>query len=162
MTPGRLLDIYERIADAPDAITRLRRFVLDLAVRGKLAPQDPRDEPASELLKRIAKEKRQLGIKIVAVAGVRTPDLPLGWAATTLGSYAIDVFTGPFGSMLHQSDYIVGGVPLVNPSHMKDDRIECDPRVSVSESFAQRMSSYALVAATLSWQDVEKWAGLRW
>jgi len=60
MTPERLLVYYEKIADAPDAIARLRRFVLDLAVRGKLVPQDPDDEPASELLKRIAAEKARL------------------------------------------------------------------------------------------------------
>ena len=57
MNAERLLAHYERLADAPDAIQRLRRFVLDLAVRGKLVPQDPKDEPASELLKRIAAEK---------------------------------------------------------------------------------------------------------
>ena len=57
MTPERLLACYDKVADAPDAVARLRRFVLDLAVRGKLVAQDPRDEPASELLKRIAKEK---------------------------------------------------------------------------------------------------------
>jgi type I restriction enzyme S subunit len=60
MNPERLLAHYERIADAPDAVPRLRRFILDLAVRGKLVPQDPNDEPASELLKRIAKEKARL------------------------------------------------------------------------------------------------------
>ena len=60
MNAERLLAHYERIADAPDAIPRLRRFILDLAVRGKLVPQDPNDEPASELLKRIAKEKARL------------------------------------------------------------------------------------------------------
>ena len=60
MNPERLLAHYERIADAPDAIARLRRFVLDLAVRGKLVPQDASDEPASELLKRIAAEKARL------------------------------------------------------------------------------------------------------
>ena len=60
MTPDRLLGHYERIADAPDAVARLRRFILDLAVRGKLVPQDANDEPASELLKRIAKEKARL------------------------------------------------------------------------------------------------------
>lgn len=60
MTPERLLAHYEKIADAPDAIARLRRFILDLAVRGKLVPQNPSDEPASELLKRIAAEKARL------------------------------------------------------------------------------------------------------
>ena len=57
MNAERLLAQYEHIADAPDATPRLRRFVLDLAVRGKLVLQDPNDEPASELLKRVAKEK---------------------------------------------------------------------------------------------------------
>ncbi len=60
MNAERLLAHYERIADAPDAVPRLRRFVLDLAVRGKLVEQDPNDEPASELLKRIAAEKARL------------------------------------------------------------------------------------------------------
>ena len=35
-----------------DAVPRLRRFVLDLAVRGKLVEQNPNDEPAAALLKR--------------------------------------------------------------------------------------------------------------
>ena len=53
MNPAPLLAYYERIADAPDAIARLRRLVLDLAVRGKLVPQEASDEPALELLQRI-------------------------------------------------------------------------------------------------------------
>ena len=60
MNADRLLAHYERIADAPDTVPRLRRFVLDLAVRGKLVDQDPNEEPAAELLKRIAKEKARL------------------------------------------------------------------------------------------------------
>ena len=60
MNADRLLAVYDRVVETPDAITRLRRFVLDLAVRGKLVEQDPRDEPASELLKRIATEKARL------------------------------------------------------------------------------------------------------
>ena len=47
MTADRLLALYDRVAAAPDAVSRLRRFVLDLAVRGKLVEQDPADEPAS-------------------------------------------------------------------------------------------------------------------
>ncbi len=53
MSPQRLLQHFDRISEAPDAVARLRRFILDLAVRGKLVEQDPNDEPAAELLKRI-------------------------------------------------------------------------------------------------------------
>ena len=41
-------------------IKKLRELILELAVRGKLVPQDPNDEPAYELLKRIAAEKAEL------------------------------------------------------------------------------------------------------
>jgi type I restriction enzyme S subunit len=60
MNAELLLEHYERIAEAPNAIARLRRFILDLAVRGKLVEQDPNDEPASELLTQIAAERAQL------------------------------------------------------------------------------------------------------
>ena len=55
-----LLRHFDRIGEAPDAIPRLRRFILDLAVRGKLVEQNPKDEPAEELLKRILTEKERL------------------------------------------------------------------------------------------------------
>jgi type I restriction enzyme, S subunit len=60
MNPERLLQHFDRISEAPDAIPRLRRFILDLAVRGKLVEQDPSDEPVAELLKRIEMEKARL------------------------------------------------------------------------------------------------------
>ena len=60
MNTERLLQHFERISEAPDAIPRLRQFILDLAVRGKLVEQDPNDEPAAELLKRIQAEKARL------------------------------------------------------------------------------------------------------
>jgi type I restriction enzyme S subunit len=72
MNAERLLAHYERIADAPDAVPQLRRFILDLAVRGNLVLQDPNDEPASELLKRIAAEKARL-----VKAGKITKEKPL-------------------------------------------------------------------------------------
>ena len=46
MSPKQLLAYFDRIAEAPGAVSRLRRFILDLAVRGKLVEQDPSDEPA--------------------------------------------------------------------------------------------------------------------
>ena len=49
MTLERLLTHYDKICDAPDAIPRLRRFILDLAVRGKLVDQDQKRRTCSEL-----------------------------------------------------------------------------------------------------------------
>ena len=63
MNPAQLLAHFDRISDAPDAISRLRRFILDLAVRGKLVEQDPRDEPVSELLKRIEDDARERKVR---------------------------------------------------------------------------------------------------
>lgn len=60
MNPGQLLDHFDRISEAPDAVPRLRSFILDLAVRGKLVEQDRMDEPASELLARIRVEKARI------------------------------------------------------------------------------------------------------
>ena len=78
MNAGRLLAHYEKIADAPNAIPRLRRFILDLAVRGKLVEQDPNDEPASELLKR----------RRVAVSEAGPFKLPESWAWINVGAIA--------------------------------------------------------------------------
>ncbi|MEI7637781.1 MAG: restriction endonuclease subunit S [Syntrophus sp. (in: bacteria)] len=60
MSPNQLLKNFNKISEAPDAVPRLRRFILDLAVRGKLVEQDPNDEPASELLKRIRAKRRHV------------------------------------------------------------------------------------------------------
>jgi type I restriction enzyme, S subunit len=59
-TVTNLPDHLDLIAGAPEGIQKLRGLILELAVRGKLVPQDPNDEPASELLKRIAKERARL------------------------------------------------------------------------------------------------------
>ena len=48
------LNHLPRLTTRPDHIKQLRQTILNLAVRGRLVPQDPNDEPASELLKRIA------------------------------------------------------------------------------------------------------------
>ena len=98
MNADRLLALYEKVAEAPDAVSRLRRFVLDLAVRGKLVAQDASDELASELLKRIAAEKARL-VKAKAIRKPKAvlpldPDdlpfpLPRGWTWTQIAELGI-------------------------------------------------------------------------
>ena len=97
MNVEHLLTHFDRIADAADAVPRLRRFILDLAVRGKLVPQDPNDEPASELLKRIAVAKARL-VKAGDIRKSKIPDeltddekvfaVPGGWCWSRLGNIA--------------------------------------------------------------------------
>ena len=83
MNAERLLQYFDRIAEAPDAIPRLRRFILDLAVRGKLVEQDPNDEPAMELLKQIEIKKAKLVKKVKGLPEVTDDekpfDAPQGW-----------------------------------------------------------------------------------
>ncbi|MFA1661227.1 restriction endonuclease subunit S [Klebsiella quasipneumoniae] len=76
---------------------KLRELILELAVRGKLVPQDPNDEPASELLKRIAVEKAELvkqgKIKkqkpLLRISEDEKPfELPEGWEWITLSEIA--------------------------------------------------------------------------
>jgi type I restriction enzyme S subunit len=79
---------------APDGIKKLRELILTLAMQGRLAPQDPNDQPASELLKEIEAEKQRLvkegKIKapkpLAAIKPEEVPyDLPQGWEWVRLG-----------------------------------------------------------------------------
>ena len=66
-----------------------------------------------------------------------------GWEEKTLEEIA-QIKIGPFGSLLHKSDYILGGVPLVNPIHMVNGHIAIDNNYTISESKAKELSSYRL------------------
>lgn len=86
MKSAKLLTQFDRLCKTPNAVVQLRRFVLDLAVQGKLVRQDLRDEPASAALGRVA--TRLGGPKLEVVAGVSTVapfPPPVGWCWTTLG-----------------------------------------------------------------------------
>lgn len=57
---ARISEHFDTLFTTEASIDALKKTILQLAVMGKLVPQDPNDEPASELLKRIAQEKAQL------------------------------------------------------------------------------------------------------
>ncbi len=86
---------FDLVAQAPGGVARLRELILMLAVQGKLVPQDPSDEPASEFLKKIRAEKDRLieegKIKrdklLAEITDEEEPfDLPEGWAWARLGN----------------------------------------------------------------------------
>ena len=62
---------------------------------------------------------------------------------TTLRDLA-DVQIGPFGSLLHQSDYVSGGVAVINPMHIRGGALEPDPQFSVSARKASTLEPYRL------------------
>lgn len=61
-----------------------------------------------------------------------------------LQSIVDDIRIGPFGTMLHKSDYIDGGIPVINPQHIKSQEIHPSTHVSISEGKANELSSYKL------------------
>ncbi len=67
-----------------------------------------------------------------------------GWVETTLGQATAGVFTGPFGSVLHKSDYVANGIPLVNPAHITETGIEPDLSKTVSRQTAKRLEGYIM------------------
>jgi type I restriction enzyme S subunit len=94
-----LLSNLNLLAAAPGGVARLRELILTLAVQGKLVAQDPKDEPASELLKKIRAEKDRLiaegKIKrdkpLAEIAEEEKPfALPLGWEWVRFGDAAIN------------------------------------------------------------------------
>ncbi|MFZ4809482.1 MAG: restriction endonuclease subunit S [Hyphomicrobiaceae bacterium] len=113
MNVERLLQHYEKIADATDAIARLRRFVLDLAVRGKLVPQDPKDEPASDVgLKIKTRSRGQVQESIEPPFGV-----PAGWAWRAVDTLADQVTDGEHATPPRISE---AQVPLVTAKNVRE------------------------------------------
>ena len=137
----------------PDQIKALRQTILNLAVRGKLVRQDPNDEPASELLKRIAAEKTWLAksgtIRKRKTSEPAAPDslafkLPSGWAAAKFSDVLTELQTGPFGSSLHQNDYEIGGTPVINPASMRDGKIVPVEKMAVGADILERLATFKL------------------
>lgn len=94
-----LLSNLNLLATAPGGVARLRELILTLAVQGKLVPQDPSDEPASELLQRVTANAPARSAKGLKASGdsdeVAKPyELPDGWAWRRLGEIVENMGSG--------------------------------------------------------------------
>ena len=109
-----LIDTLESAKkDLRTSISQAKSKILDLAIHGKLVPQDPNDEPASELLKRINPK---------AVASCDNPhyvgDIPSNWVWTTLGSIG-KWQSGGTPSKMHK-EYYGGNIPWLKTGDLND------------------------------------------
>ena len=68
---------------------------------------------------------------------------PLRWKKVKLSELA-DIKIGPFGSLLHKEDYVTGGHPLVNPSHIINGKIIVDNDLTLTEGKYFELSAYHL------------------
>lgn len=122
----RLAQHFDLLIDRPEAVGALEQTILQLAVRGLLVPQDPSDEPASELLKKIRAEKDRLiaegKIKkdkpLPAVGEGEKPfDLPQGWAFVRLG----DIAQTHTGFAFKSGQYTSEGTLVFRVTNIKPD-----------------------------------------
>ncbi|MBK1986876.1 restriction endonuclease subunit S [Sphaerospermopsis aphanizomenoides BCCUSP55] len=67
-----------------------------------------------------------------------------GWEEKKLREIGGKVFTGPFGSLLHKSDYVSNGIPIVNPANIEDEKIIPNFSKTVSPDTVKRLKSYVL------------------
>ena len=66
------------------------------------------------------------------------------WSLKTIASCCISIQTGPFGSLLHQSDYIQGGIPILNPKHIVNGVVSCGENETIAVDKAVELSTYRL------------------
>jgi type I restriction enzyme S subunit len=140
----RIQENFDLLYNAPEIVTELRQAIFQLAVRGKLVPQDPRDEPASVLVERIEAAKERLAKegkigkpkKLAPVEAGEVPfGVPEGWEWVRLGQ--LGVFMG--GGTPSKSDPSLwdGSIPWVSPKDMKQPYIT-DSADHISEDALSR------------------------
>jgi len=111
----KLIDIIEQgKADLQSSIKQAKNKILELAIHGKLVPQDPNDEPASELLKRINPKAE------ITCDNGHYPKLPKGWYLCKLKNISL-IITGSTPSKSN-SAYYGGKVPFYKPADLDAGR----------------------------------------
>ena len=127
----------KRITTRPAHIKQLRQTILNLAVRGKLVEQDPNDEPASELLKRIAtckaNQKRETGDVRIKLEPDPAPAqfplvLPTGWSVQSFEN--LFLFIDYRGNTPPKTN---DGIPLITAKNIRMGYLNREPREYMSE-----------------------------
>lgn len=143
MNRDLLLQHFDRISEAPKAVSRLRQFILELAMRGKLVEQDPSDEPVSLLRSRIHTEKQHLAtsrkIKLKPEASILAAEAefvaPSGWIWLRLADVCKKIHYGYTASAVHSSD----GIRLLRITDIQNNSVQWDsvPGCEISHEEAE-------------------------
>ena len=125
----KLIDAIDQSkADLQTTITQTKSKILDLAIHGKLVPQDSNDEPASELLKRINPKAE------ITCDNEHSRKLPYNWCLCNLG----DVCMLENGFAFSSDQYKAKGIPLIRISNIKDNEISLSSCVFINEGYEEK------------------------
>jgi len=122
---ARIASHFDTLFTTEDSIVQLKQTILQLAVMGRLVPQDPNDESASELLKRIAAEKarRVMAGKVKKDKPLppiteeeKSFKLPSGWEWVKLGML-MEMFNG---RAFNQTEWSSSGLPIIRIQNLND------------------------------------------
>ena len=131
----------------------MKNAILQAAMQGKLSEQLDTDSSVDELLDNIKAERERLvkegKIKkekpLPEISEDEKPfEIPESWKWVRFSELMNSMSTGPFGSMLHKSDYVSNGIPLVNPANIINGCIIASDKMMVSEETVKRLESYVL------------------
>ncbi|MCT8335378.1 restriction endonuclease subunit S [Leptospira sp. 85282-16] len=137
---------FDTALEHPNGIKKLRELILTLAMQGKLVPQDPNDQPASELLKEIQAEKARLVAegkvkKSEALPAVKEEEkpflIPKGWEWVRLGE--IGFWRSGSTPSRSNSSYFDGNIPWVKSGEVKQRFIN-DTEEKISENAFRKFS----------------------
>ncbi len=136
-----------------DNLSVLKGKLIDAAIRGMLTERLPQDGNSHELLMHIQEEKEALiktakikkGKVLPEITEEETPfTIPANWKWVRLSNLMIVMSTGPFGSMLHKSDYVENGIPVINPANIENGSIFPSSKMQVSLETKARLAAYEL------------------
>lgn len=121
------LQTLPTLTTRPDQIKALRQTILNLAVRGKLVAQDPTDEPATELLKRLSelpwmKRRKASDLEPDKDALATAFLLPTGWKWASVDALVRPNETVTYGIL--KPEWVADGVPTVRVTEMKTGTID--------------------------------------
>ena len=152
MTPETFIEQFETLAEAPNGVAKLRELILQLAVQGKLVPQDENDEPAFPLLSLMATEwERRAGAKRASRQELLEPidrekygkPIPKGWEVVPFGNVVEIVRGVTFPASAKGKTQTPGTVACLRTTNVQDN-VEWDDILYIPREIVGREDQWVL------------------